>query len=281
MKNNLNFGIAGLFISLLISATNVTSGQSEKSVVKKYLNVLPSGAVNNTPQKYRMTAVYTNRDLYGNFTGKTKVTGDYTKGLADGFVLWNNIYISTSNSFGDPFPAGKDQTYMENMKYIPSPEMLKAEAFKNFPSSTESVFAKTLIWDMYSFELFAWKYYDSLKLNKPFEIPDINGSFDMADIGKYTHNKIILCWTGITALNDDLYAVIEFNAIDNMIEMNMEQIRSKGTEQYWGTILLSLKTKSIGHAVMYSGTMQEIEVNGMKEKFLVKTIREVDVDKIQ
>ena len=38
-------------------------------------------------QKYRMTAVYTNRDLYGNFTGKTKITGDYTMGLENGNVV--------------------------------------------------------------------------------------------------------------------------------------------------------------------------------------------------
>jgi len=36
-----------------------------------------------------MTAVYTNRDLYGNFTGKTKVIGDYTSGFENGSVSWN------------------------------------------------------------------------------------------------------------------------------------------------------------------------------------------------
>lgn len=61
----------------------------------------------------------------------------------------------------------------------------------------------------------------------------------------------------------------------------MAQIKSKGTEQYWGTVLVSLKTKNIEHSVMYSGTMQEIEVTGMKDKFLVKTIRELEVEKIQ
>jgi hypothetical protein len=51
--------------------------------------------------------------------------------------------------------------------------------------------------------------------------------------------------------------------------------------QYWGTILLSLKTKNIEKAVMYSGTMQELTISGMKDKMLVKTIRELNVDKIQ
>jgi len=32
---------------------------------------------------------------------------------------------------------------------------------------------------------------------------------------------------------------------------------------------------------MYCGTMQEVEVKGMKNRFLVKTIRELDVQRIR
>ena len=167
------------------------------------------------------------------------------------------------------------------MKYIPSAKMVQEEAFKNFPSTIENIFARNLIWDMMSFEIFAWDYYDSLKLNDPYIIPDINGQFDMADIGKYSHNKIMLCWKGISEVNDELCAVVDFTAIDNKIELNMDQINTRGTEQYWGTILVSLKTKNIEHAVMYGGAIQEVEVNGMKDKFLIKTIRELEVNKIQ
>ena len=281
MKKKLNSGFAGFLMSLLIIVPSVSNGQSEKAVVKKYLRELPSVPVSNTLQKYRMTAVYTNRDLYGNFTGKQKVTGDYTRGLENGFVTWNNVYISGSQSFEEPFPQGTKQEYMENIKYVPSPKMVQEEAFKNFPSSPENIFARNLIWDMMSFEIFAWNYYDSLKLNKPYIIPDINGQFDMADIGKYSHDKILLCWKGISELNGELCAVINFNALDNKLELTMDQIKSKGTEQYWGIILVSLKTKNIEHAVMYSGTIQEVEVKGMKDKFLIKTIRELEVNKIQ
>jgi hypothetical protein len=91
----------------------------------------------------------------------------------------------------------------------------------------------------------------------------------------------MLCWKGISEINSELCAVVDFTAIDNKIELSMDQIKTKGTEQYWGTILVSLKTKNIEHAEMYSGTIQEIEVKGMKDKFLVKTIRELEVNRIQ
>ena len=281
MKKNWKSGFAGILMTLLMFAPSVSMGQSEKAFIKKYLSELPSVPVSNALQKYRMTALYTNRDLYGNFTGKTKVTGDYTRGLPGDSVTWNNIFISGSNNFSEPFPAGTKQEYMENIKYVPSPKMVEEEAFKNFPSSPENIYARNLIWDMMSFEIFAWSYYDSLKLNDTYIIPDITGEFNMADIGKYSHNKIIVCWNGISEFSGELCAIVDFTAIDNKIELSMDQIKTKGTEQYWGTILISLKTKNIEHAVMYSGTIQEIEIKGMKDKFLVKTIRELEVNRIQ
>ena len=177
-------------MTLLVIAPSVLKGQSERAFIKKYLTELSSGPVSNSLQKYRMTAVYTNRDLYGNFTGKTKVSGEYTRGLENGFVTWNNIFISGSNSFSEPFPEGIRQEYMENIRYIPSPDMLKAEAFKSFPDDAVSVFAKNLVWDMMTIEQFAWNYTDSLSLNRIYIIPDIKGEFEMADIGTYSHTSI-------------------------------------------------------------------------------------------
>jgi hypothetical protein len=280
MKKKLNSGLAGLMISLLTIVPSVSNGQSENELISKYLSKLPAVPVSNALQKLRMTAVYTNRDLYGNFIDKTKVSGDYTRGLENGFVKWNNIYISASNNFSEPFPAATKQEYMEDITYVPSPKMLEAEAFKNFPASPVSVFAKNLIWDMMTIEGFAWDYIDSLKLNRNYRIPDIMGEFTMADIGTYSHTEIQLCWTGISEINDELCAVIEYMAIDNKIEMSMPGLKTKGTEQYWGTVWVSLKTRTIESAVMYGGTIQEIEVTGMTDKFLVKTIRELWVDKI-
>lgn len=270
-----------LLILLLLLPLNL-NGQSEKSISKKYLSSLPVKA-NNSLQKYRMVAVYTNRDLYGKFTSKTRVTGDYTRGLSGDSSMWNNVYVSASNVFAGPFPEGNKQVYMENFKYIPSEKMLDENNYSNFPSSPENIYARNLIWDMLATDIFAWKYNDSLKVNQPYIIPTIKGEFKMADIGNYSHNKIALCWRGITMLEDQLCALIDFTAVDNLVNLNLNkgQIKTKGTEQYWGTILVSLKNREIEKADMYSGTIQEIEVQGMKDKFLMKTIRELEVYKIR
>ncbi|MFO7620149.1 MAG: hypothetical protein R6W81_02650, partial [Bacteroidales bacterium] len=100
--------LAGVLLFSVIFSSAVSYGQSERAVIDRYLRELPKGEPKDfkpaSPQKYRMTAIYTNRDLYGNFTGKQKVSGDYTRGLENGFVMWNNVFIAGSNSFSEPFP---------------------------------------------------------------------------------------------------------------------------------------------------------------------------------
>ena len=268
-------------VAAIIMIPGFLKGQNQKTIVKKYLTELPSSAVINKLQKYRMTAVYTNRDLYGNFTGKTKITGDYTWGLENGQVRWNNVRIAGSNSFSEPFPDGTKQEYMENMTYVPSSDMLKEDAFKNFPASAENVFARNLIWDMSTIEGFAWNYSDSLELNRKYVLKEGKGEFDMGNIGTYNHNSIEVCWTGISAIGNKLCAVIEYRAVDNILSLSMEQMNSKGTEQYWGTTWIDLETRQIEYAEMYGGTIQEITVKGLKDKFLIKTIRELWVERIQ
>ena len=280
MKYKLNPGLAGIFSILLVITSSVSRGQSEKDIINKYLQELPAGKGGDTIHKYRMTAVYTNMDLYGTFTGKVKITGDYTKGLENGLVNWSNIFISHSNNFSGPFPPGTRQAYMEHFTYIPSPKMLDAGSFKTFPATADAVFARNLVWDMMAIESFALNFSDSLKLNKSYRIPQTGGAFNMADIGSYAHNEIQVCWTGISAINNELCAVIAYQALDNKLELSMDGFKSKGTEQYWGTTWVSLKTKTVESAVMYSGTIQELDIHGMQNKLIVKTIRDIQVEKI-
>lgn len=279
MKNKFFPLFAGFLILSGIVIPAPGYRQNNKAVIKRYLTNLPSGKPENKTGKYRMTAVYTNMDLYGNFTNKMLVTGDYTRGLENDQVTWNNVLISGSNKKSEPFGRGVKQDYMENIKYVPSSKMLETEAFKNFPVNSENVFARNLIWDMMTIEMFAWEYSDSLKLNQKYIIPEVTGEFNMADIGTYEHAGIQLCWTGISLMNNEMCAVIEYRAIDNKLKIAMEQINTSGTEQYWGTTWISLESKLIEHAEMYGGTIQEIEVKGLKDKLLIKTIRELWVEK--
>ena len=272
-------------VALILNGVLITekcNGQNLKKSVKRYFTVFSSGKPENNGKlnKYLMKATYVNRNLDGNFTGKTFVSGEYMRGFKDGHVEWENVYLASSDNVSEPFPRGTKQEFMENFRYIPSEKMLTSEAFKDFPATPENVFIRNLIWDMYTFEKYAWDFSDSLSLNTPFILSEMGFQFDMAEIGKYTHNKILLSWNGISLINGEICSVIEFDAIDNILEITMPGIRTKGAEQYWGTIWVSLVTHEIEQAVMYSGTVQQIEVESLKDKFFIKTVREIKVEKI-
>lgn len=273
--------VFGTLYVLLFLVPMVLNAQGEKAVIKKYLSGLPQLQPAEAPLKYRMTAIYVNGDIFGNFRDKTKMTGDYTCGLPGDTAIWNNATISASNIEDGDFTEGKKLDYMENFSYVPSPSMVTEKtAFRDFPATPENVFARNLIWDMYSFEVFAWMYYDSLRLNEPF-ILDNPGKFNIGEIGNYSHNMMIFTWVGMTSVGNELCNVIEFTTLDNKLELTLDQIKTKGTEQYWGTVIVSAKTRSIEKGVMYSGTVQQIEVNGMKDSFLMRTVRKLEVNRIQ
>lgn len=86
---------------------------------------------------------------------RKKFPGNIPEVWKNGFAEWNNVYIATSSDFMKPFTSGTKQEYIENFKYVPSSEMLSKDAFKGFPPTPESVYAKNLIWDMLMIENFA------------------------------------------------------------------------------------------------------------------------------
>lgn len=280
MKTNLIVAVALGFGSIIRPG-----GAASQSPVdcKTYLNSLPKNLelVENAPQKYLMTAEYFNKDIYGNLWGKVKVTGEYTRGLGDGFVCWNNAYISQTNDPSGLYQEKEKQEYMENFRYVPSAHIVEESFFKDFPAGTANIFARNLIWDMFAIEKYAWKYLDSLELNKTFRATDLQGGFDMADIGAYDHTNVELVWTGISMINGNLCAIVEYRALDNKLEIDLSEFKSKGSEAYWGKTWISLETRQIEYAEMYSLTIQEMEGPGIPEKMLTSTKRAIAVEKIK
>lgn len=261
----------------------IQPGFAKCQSTKNYLNSLPKNLKleEKTPQRYSMKAEYFNKDMYGNLQSKIKITGEYTRGLDGGSVYWNNVFVAHSINQSELYQESIKQDFMENLRYIPSSHLMEESFFINFPNHPENVFSRNLMWDMMMIEAYAWNYYDSLDLNKTYIIPDIHGTFNMADIGLYTHANIELNWIGISMMNNKLCAIIEYRALDNKLELNLKEIKSKGSELYWGKTWISLENKQIEYAEIYSNTMQEMEIQGLSQKIVMGTKRIVTLDKIK
>jgi hypothetical protein len=285
IKNLKMLAITGWTCWLAVTCTVSTSAQDECKA-EQYLQALPAGLqlVEKNPQKYRMTSVYYNRDIYGNFIDKLETSGEYTRGLDNGFVKWNNVRISTSKEEEGVFPEGQKQEYMENFSYRPHEDMLKESAFTGFPEINPYDFnVKNLVWDMMGFEAFAWIFYDSLKLNRFIAAEELNAKMELSGSGTFENKHIRVMLAGITTMHGEICAVIQYLAMDNPLEFNIEMsgtpLTIKGRSHYWGNVLLSLEDKQIEQAILFEDVVVKVNIPGVQTDFN-NTTREIILNKL-
>ncbi len=265
---------------IIFVGANAHFAVAQQEILAKYLNGLPKDLKLNeqSPQKYRITADYFNGDIFGNFMNKTRVTGDYTRGFKDGSVKWNKVAIANGSTREGSFENAVSQDYMENFSYVPSDKMLDAASFSSFPAN--SFHSKNLIWDMLAIETFAWIYFDSLELNRTFRPANLPQEIPLAGEGTFTNKDIQLKWAGISQMNGEVCALIEYRTFDNPLVVDTEQIKIKGRSHYWGTILVSLKDKQIEHALMYEDVVMDMKMTGQPAGQLLNTTREIKFEKL-
>jgi hypothetical protein len=228
------------------------------------------------PLKYQVITDYTSQDIFGNFFTKTRVNGFYTRGLAHGKVQWNNVRIADASKKDDPFPEGVRQDYMENLQYDPMTAMTDTSLFKVFPAG--NMYGKTLIWDISTFESFAWLHFDSLQLNIPFHARIYDTDISLAGSGNFMNHDVKLTWTGISKMNGKKCALIQFEAMENLLTIKAGSMTAKGRSHYWGNIWVSLEDKQLEGAWMNEDVMLEINFPGSAKQY-INTIRRLTVEK--
>jgi hypothetical protein len=263
---------------------------TKKTIVSidDYFDQLPHGLEidNSTPQSYQFTEVYINKNIDGTFLNKEMVTGQYTRGLTGGYVKWNNVYFASAHdSIDQSFPAGAKQEYMDNLTYIPTDSLLtETSLYADFPTLfPDKIYAINLIWDIYGIEKVAWLYFDSLELNVPYKATqaDIKIPILLPDFtGSYYQRDLRITWTGVTKLNNEDCAIIDFIALNNSTEYYIPGLHLQGNEDYWGTVYVSLKDKQIEYAVMNNSTTEVGQITGSNQVITEQLTREVTVERI-
>ena len=229
-------------------------------------------------QKYVVTTDHFNTDIFGNFFNKMRVKGEYTRGLENGKVKWNNCSVAMSMSRDAEFQQGTPLKYMEDFSYSVSEDMLKPENFTTFTEN--SAFAKNLIWDMMGIEGIGWVYFEKLTLNEPYKAGFFNGKMNLAGQGSFENKDMQITWTGISQRNGEEYAVIEYRTMNNPLEYSGEGMNMKGRSHYWGTIWVSLEDKQIEHAVLFEDVVMEMNLPGQTSKQIMDATREISFVKV-
>ena len=223
------------------------------------------------PRTYRFTVDYNTANRTGEVIHRQRVTGDYTRGLANGQVEWKNVGVADADGATAPFPPAQKRDFIEGFRYpAGSADTLNPDFFKSFPAT--AVLERNLIWDTSMMEGFGQDFFDKLKLNVPLHTAtdqDIN----MPAVGTFHTRDIVLEWVGHSRRNGQDCALIEYRAFFNPLQIAMGGMTLQGQSDFWGEIWVSLATKQIEYATIYEEVSGEMKLPGQDTPQLMSVFR--------
>ena len=212
------------------------------------------------PRTYRFTVVYYTANTTGGVIHRQRVTGDYTRGLANGEVEWKNVGVADVDGATAPFPAPQKRDFMEGFHYADgSVDTMKPDFFQSFPPT--AVVERNLIWDTGMFEMFGQNYFDQLRLNVPLHI-SANQDVNMPGVGVFHSRDTVLEWVGRSERNGEDCALIDYRAFFNPLDIANGGLTIQGRSDLWGEIWVSLATKQIEYATIDEEVFGEMKLPG-------------------
>jgi hypothetical protein len=234
---------------------------------------LPQGTIvkDSGPRTYRFTVDYTTASAQGEILRRQRLTGDYTRGLTGGDVVWNNVAQADADGAAAPFPSAQKRDFMEGFRYHNDlAATLKPEFFKAFPPT--AVFERNLVWDTGMIEHFGQDYFEHLRLNEPYHsIP--NEDVKMPEVGTFQNRDVVVEWIGRSQKNGQDCALIRYQALLNPLEINNGGVTLKARSSYWGEIWVSLSTKQIEYGTLNETVVGELKLAGQDATQIVNVIR--------
>lgn len=223
------------------------------------------------PRTYRFIVDYNMANAKGEISIRQHLTGEYTRGLPGGDVIWNNVTQADAIGPTAPFPAGQKRDFMEGFRYPNDlPSTMKPDFFKAFPPT--AVMERNLVWDTGMIEVFGQKFFDHLKLNEPYRVvsdQDVN----MPDVGTFHNHDVVLEWIGRSQRNGQDCALIRYEAFFNPLEIANGGMTLKGRSDYWGQIWVSLASKQIEYGTINESVVGEMKLPGQDTTQIINIFR--------
>ncbi len=222
---------------------------------------LPQGTTvkDDGPRTYRFSVDYNNANTKGGVQHRQRVTGEYTRGLGDGEVMWKNVAVAEAVGPTAPFGTAQKRDFMEGFRYRRDLDSLKPDFFKGFPPT--AVVERDLVWDTGMIEHFGQNFFEHLKLNEPYHVLS-NQELSMPDVGTFKNRDVVLEWVGRSQRNGQDCALITYKAFFNPLDIANGGMTLQGRSDYWGEIWVSLETKQIEYGTLYEDVSAEMKLPG-------------------
>ncbi len=233
-----------------------------------------------TPQRYRITSTFYNRDMEGNIVNSTQITGIFTRSVENGEVLceWSDVRMFSTKDTSRAFPKGKPLAYMEKFSYSLSDTILTEEFYRDFPEE-DRVFMKALIWDAPWIEV-AYVGIDDIEYNRAYFAAELEQKEVKAQNFALLKTKNLkLKWTAIARKKDEMCALLEFKSLSNPVESKTEALSVKGRSCCWGSFWVSLDDHQVEYAVVNEDVIMEMSFLERPLGQVLNMQREVIFDK--
>lgn len=234
---------------------------------------LPQGTTvkDNGLRTYRFVVDYNTANTKGEIVIRQRFTGEYTRGLPAGEVMWKNVTQAIATGPTAPFAAEEKREFMEGFRYRNNlGNTMTADFFKGFPPS--ALMERNLVWDTGMIEMFGQNYFDHLKLNEPYHTIS-DQDVDIPDVGTFKNHNVVLEWVGRSQRNGQECALITYQAFFNPINFATGGMTLIGRSDYWGEIWVSLETKQIEYATLYESVVGEMKLQGQETAQVLNIFR--------
>ena len=246
---------------MMTLAVWTATGLPGQSTAAQTWNLPQAAAVKDDgPRTYRFVVDYNTANTKGEMVIRQRLTGDYTRGLANGEVMWKNVTEATATGATAPFAAPEKRDFMEGFHYRNDVgDTMAADFFKGFPPS--AIMERNLVWDTGMIEMFGQRYFSHLKLNEPYQALS-DQVVNMPNLGTFKNQNVVLEYIGRSQRNGQECAVITYQAFFNPVNLATGGMTLTGRSDYWGEIWVSLETKQIEYGTLYESVVGEIKLPG-------------------
>jgi hypothetical protein len=209
---------------------------------------------------YRFTIVYNTTNMRGEMLRRQRFTADYTRGLPNSQVRWDNVTEEDADGATSPYGAPQKRGFMDGFTYVNNmTDTFNPDFFKEFPPT--AVLERNLVWDTGMFETFGQNHLSQLKLNEPYS-SGYEAAMQLPGEGTFRNRQIILEYIGRSERNGQDCALISYQAFLNPLVITSGGIDMKGRSDYWGLIWVSLATRQIEYATLSETVTAELKLPG-------------------
>ncbi len=212
------------------------------------------------PRTYRFVVDYNTANTKGELVYRQRITGEYTRGLSGGDVMWKNVTLANAVGSTASFDAPQKSDFMEGFRYRNDmASTMTPDFFKGFPPT--AVMQRNLVWDTSMIEMFGQNHFDQLKLNEPYQILS-NQDVKIPDVGTFHNHNVVLEWIGRSQRNGQECALIKYQAFFNPVQIATGGMTLTGRSDYWGEIWVSLETRQIEYSTLNESVVGEMKLPG-------------------